>query len=433
MSVAYADFIEAKHKRHKSQGMDPGVIHDSLNDFQKATVRWALKKGKACIFAGTGLGKTRMQLEYARHIPGRRLIAAPLAVSDQTIEEAEVIGGMEVHKVRSADDIKGDGVYIVNYDRLHLLDDIEFNGVILDESSIIKSHDGHFRNYITQRFWGTEFKLACTATPSPNDYMELATHAEFMGAMTRQEMLATFFTHDGADTSKWRLKGHAKRDFWTWVASWAAVYSHPRDIGFDQPGYDLPDLIFRDHIVDVESTIQGGLFGDSKVSATQVYKVLRESAGERAELTAEIVKGDDSPCIVWCNSDDEQNRLEKLIPNAASVRGSQLIEVKESGLRSFSYGTKPTIITKPKIAGYGLNWQHCNRMIFCGVTYSFEQVYQAIRRSWRFGQTKPVTVHFVTCNAQESIKSSLKAKEEAFKSMASEVKKYCAQELMGFN
>lgn len=429
---SYTDFIQRKHRAHNPTGIEPESIHEHLFDFQADTVKWSLKKGRSCIFAGTGLGKTLMQCEWGRHFEGRKLIVAPLAVGHQTIHEARSLG-MKIRPIYSALDLVGsDGVFIVNYDRLHLVGAEKWDAVILDESSIIKSHDGKFRNYITDVFRNVPYRLACTATPSPNDYMELATHAEFCGAMSRSEMLATFFTHDGGDTSKWRLKGHAKKDFWRWVASWAAVYAHPADLGYDTPGYDLPELKFQDHLVDVPGTVLGGLFGDGRVSATKTYAVLRESADVRTEIAAKIVAEDSTrSAVIWCHTDEEQKLLEKMIPGAASVKGSQSVEEKERGLQEFSGGAKKQIITKPKIAGFGLNWQHCDRMIFCGVTYSFEQIYQAIRRCWRFGQKNPVTVHMVTCNAQSAIVDALRVKQEAFTTMAQEVKKYCAQEIRG--
>lgn len=429
MSLSYAEFLAGKTRAHTPTGIDPKSIHKVLFPFQREVTRWALKKGKACVFAGTGLGKTLMQCEFLRHIDGYKLIVAPLAVSGQTVQEAQKLG-MRVRQVWDKENVGSPGVYIVNYDRLHILEDFEWEGVVLDESSILKSHDGAFRQYITDRFARTPFKLACTATPAPNDYMELGTHAEFVGASSRLEMLATYFMHDGGDTSKWRLKRHARGDFWRWVASWACVFAHPRDLGFDEDGYDLPPLEFTDYRVEVESSIGGGLFGDDSVSATKLFKVLRESAQTRAELTASIVQREpDEPWLIWCNTDEEQNLLEKLIPKAVSVRGSDTVLNKEDRLCGFGFGKYPILITKPKIAGFGMNWQRCSRMVFCGVTYSFEQMYQAVRRCWRFGQKSPVHVYLVTCNAQESVKSSLRAKEEAFTSMAQEIAKYCTQEV----
>jgi hypothetical protein len=256
--------------------------------------------------------------------------------------------------------------------------------------------------------------------------MELGTHAEFVGAMTRAEMLATFFVHDGGDTSKWRLKRHAVSDFWQWVSTWATVFSHPRDIGFDQPGFDLPELHIHDHRVDIELD----LFDSAKVNATRVFQVLRDSSPERAKITASIVAESNDPVIVWCNTNDEQDDIENAIPWLVGVRGSDSDSHKEDALCGFGNGKYNGIVTKPKIAGFGMNWQRCNRMVFCGVTYSFEQVYQSIRRCWRFGQERDVHVHFVTCNAQESIMSALSAKEEAFNDMAREMRKYCRLEVL---
>lgn len=435
MAMPYAQFIDQKHKRHAAHGITvkPQNLHKSLFPFQRASTSWSLNKGRACVFAGTGLGKTRMQCETLRHIEGRRLIVAPLAVAEQTIDEGMVGLGMRIRHLRDGSEPIEDAIHIVNYERVHLYDHVQWDGVALDESSIIKSHDGHFRKYLTERFATTPFRFAYTATPSPNDHMELCTHAEFVGAATRSEILATYFTHDGGDTSKWRLKRHAVADYWKWVSSWALAFQHPSEIGFEQEGYDLPELLFKDYSVPVESSIAGGLFGDSKVSATQLYKVLKESAQARVDVAAAIVKSAPfEPCVVWCHTEEEQDLLEKALPDAASVKGSQAIDVKERGLMGFAGGARKVLITKPKIAAFGMNWQHCNRMVFCGVTYSFEQVYQAIRRCWRYGQRRPVTVHFVTCNAQESIKASISSKEEAFKSMGAEMGAYCKAELEAF-
>lgn len=424
----YSEFLAAKEKRHLPSGIEVSECHQTLFPFQSAVTRWALSKGKACIFAGTGLGKTMMQCEWVRQIGGRTLIVAPLAVAGQTIIEAQRLG-LQITRVMDRHDVT-DGCNIVNYDRLHHLEDIKFDAVVLDESSILKSHDGAYRQYLQGRFESTPFRLACTATPSPNDYMELGTHAEFVGAMTRVEMLATYFMHDGGDTAKWRLKRHAIGDFWRWVASWACVFSHPKDLGFSAKGYDLPELRFHDAIVEVESSIGGGLFGDADVSATKLFKVLRESAEDRASLTAKIVSEHPTdPWLIWCNTDAEQNLLCKAIPGATSVRGSDSPQDKESRLLGFSQCKHRILVTKPSIAGFGMNWQHCNRMAFCGVTYSFEQLYQAIRRCWRFGQHRPVDVYMVTCNAQDSVRSSLRAKEEAFNDMAREMAQYCTQEV----
>lgn len=428
--MTYQEFIESKRKRHAKSGIAVDDVHDSLFDFQKSVTKWALKKGRACIFAGTGLGKTRMQVEWARHIGGTRLIVAPLAVAEQTIHEARCLNGCRVQRVHSAADVVHGGINIINYDRLPHVEGINFDAVVFDESSIIKSHDGSTREYIQSRFTDTPYKLACTATPSPNDYMELGTHAELMGAASRNEMLAEYFMHDGGDTSKWRLKRHARRDFWQWVSSWACVFSHPSDIGFSADGYDLPELRIFDHVVEVESSIAGGLFGDHAVSATSLHQVLRDSAEDRAEVVKSIIQKDPHGWLVWVNTDNEQKLIEKAIPGIASVKGSDQEAHKVDRLMGFATGVYDRLVTKPKIAGYGMNWQRCHKMVFCGVTYSYEQMHQAIRRCWRFGQTQPVDVHIVTCNAQEAVRSALEAKKEMVLNMAQEVKEYCTQEVM---
>lgn len=427
--MTYAEFLARKTKVHGAYGMTVPTVHDALFDFQRPIVKWLLSKGRACLFAGTGLGKTIMQCEYARHLGGRRLIVAPLAVAGQTIEEAQNRLSLHVHRIHKRTDIGGDGVYIVNYDRLEECEGFDFEGVILDESGILKNHVGQTREYIQNRFSGTPYRLACTATPAPNDYMELGTHAEFVGAMTRAEMLATFFVHDGGDTSQWRLKRHAVEDFWKWISSWAIVVSHPRDIGFDTPGYDLPELTIHEHLVYVDGGIGGGLFGDVKVAATNLSKVLRGSIDERVDKAVELLAHRNDPVLIWCNIDAEQDSLERAFPKAASVRGSDTVERKEERLLGFAHGKYQTLITKPKIGGYGMNWQHCHCMAFVGVTYSFEQVYQSIRRCWRFGQSMPVDVHMITCNAEDAVMSSLRVKQMAHASMTHEMKRYCRLEV----
>lgn len=427
--MTYQEFINAKQKRHQSVGVEVESLHPSLFDFQSAVTKWALKKGRACIFAGTGLGKTRMQIEWCRHLNGTRLIVAPLAVAEQTIHEARELNGCRVHRIHTGADVVDGGINIINYDRLQHVEGIDFDAVVFDESSIIKSHDGSTREYIQRRFDRTPYRLACTATPSPNDYMELGTHAELMGASTRNEMLATYFMHDGGDTSKWRLKRHARRDFWQWVSSWACVFSHPSDLGFSAEGYDLPELRIHDHIVDVESSIAGGLFGDTAVSATSLHSVLRDSAEDRASVVKKIIEADPNDWLVWVNTDYEQKLIEQAIPGIASVKGSDSESHKVDRLMGFATGAHRSLVTKPRIAGYGMNWQRCHKMIFCGVTYSYEQMHQSIRRCWRFGQTNPVDVHIVTCNAQEAVKAALDSKKEMMSNMAIEVRQYCTQEV----
>lgn len=366
----YAAFLESKAKAHVADGItvDTSAMSDGLFQFSKDVAAWSLKKGRSCVFAGTGLTKTAIQCEYAKHIPGVRLIVAPLGVTEQTINEAVLRNGLEIRRANHDSDIQGSGVYITNYERLERLES-RFDAIILDESGILKSFDGHYRKYIQERFEHTRYKLACTATPAPNDYMELGTHAEFVGAMTRQEMLATFFCHDGADTAKWRLKKHAVGDFWRWVRTWAAVFRHPKDLGYDMPGFDLPPLHFHTHRVDVD-TIGGGLFGD-EVSATNLYKILKASASERVEVVRELVLAEpDEPWLIWVHTDEEQRMIEKAIPNIVSAFGSQDMDKKIDILTGFGSGKYRRLVTKPRLAGFGLNYQVCARQASCGVNYS---------------------------------------------------------------
>lgn len=423
--MTYTEFLESKAKTHVAKGVTVkrNKLTKVAHEFQKDVSLWSLEKGRSCIFGGTGTGKTLIQCEFAAHVSdGKRLIVAPLGVNEQTIQEAKDHNGLDIVRANSDADISGSGIYITNYERLERIES-QFDAIILDESSIMKSFDGHYRKYIQERFDGTRFKLACTATPAPNDYMELGTHAEFVGAMTRQEMLATYFCHDGADTSKWRLKRHAVGDFWRWVSTWAAVFSHPRDLGYELDGYDLPPLEMITHVVDVEPPM-GSLFG-GEVSATSLYKTLKNSAEERVDVVWRLIEAEpDEPWLIWCHTDEEQKMLEKCIKGSASVYGGLDVEVKVDRLLGFANGKYDRLITKPKIAGQGLNFQRCRRMAFCGVTYSFEQVYQCVRRCWRYGQTKPVYAHLVICNEQESVKAAIDIKQNAFDDMAADIKKY---------
>jgi len=422
VTSAYEEFLRAKKNTHIPSGIDVEVNHSGLFPFQRYVTSWALRTGKACVFAGTGLGKTRIQSVFANHLNGVRLILAPLAVAAQTVNEARELG-VNIRQIQSGDEVNGDGIYIANYDRVESFEWVAIDAVILDESSIIKSHDGKYRGYIQDRFKDVPFKLCLTATPAPNDYMELGTHAEFVGAMGRSQMLAQYFTHDGADTSKWRLKKHARREFFDWVANWAMVFSHPSDIGFEQPGYDLPELVIREHVIQSGAVEMGNLFGDVALNATNLHSVSAGGIDDRVAKAAEIVASEpDEPWLIWVNTDAEQDAAMKAIPGLTSVRGSDDRSAKEDRLIGFASGKYPRLITKAKIAGFGMNWQHCARMIFCGVNYSFEQQYQAIRRCYRFGQKRPVHVHYVTCTNQEQVVSAVEFKRQAAASMIQEMK-----------
>lgn len=417
----YDEFLRKKLALAPSAGVEvpKDEISPKLFEFQRDIVRWALRKGKAAMFAGTGLGKTAMQLEWAKHIHkytgGNVLILAPLAVSYQTVREGEKFG-ITVHHCRSQADVKP-GLNITNYEMLHKFRPEEFAGVVLDESSILKAYDGKTRTAIINAFSGTPFRLACTATPAPNDYMELGNHAEFLGVMTRMEMLSMFFVHDGGDTSKWRLKGHARKKFWEWVASWAVMLEKPSDLGYDDDGFILPPLNIRQVTVKTNRTVLDRLFVVEAQTLEEQRRAKKESLRERVAECARIANETDEPCIIWCYLNDESRALAEAIPDAVEIRGDHTLEYKEKAVLDFSNGYTKKIITKPSIAGHGLNWQHCSKMIFCGMDHSFESYFQAVRRCWRFGQTRPVDVYVVVSEAEGAIVENIKRKEREFREM----------------
>lgn len=427
MAVSYSEFIKSKTRNHEPSGVLRGVTHPKLFDFQSAVTRWALHKGRSSVFAGTGLGKTLIQSEFMRNIQGTRLIVAPLAVAAQTVREATMVGLDVVYAKSEADIVEG-ACHITNYDRVEAFACTKVDAVVLDESSILKSHDGAYRKYLTDRFSGVKYRLCCTATPSPNDVMELATHAEFVGAMTRSEMLATFFTHDGGDTSKWRLKRHARKEFWKWVASWACCFANPSDIGFDGSRFVLPDLRWHQHTVDSEAGIAGGLFGTPAVDATDLGRVLKASEPERVVKAVELAESTEQVCV-WCNYDSEQAEIVERIHGAVSVKGSDSQEHKERSLLGFADGAFRVLVTKPKIAGFGMNWQNCHQTVFASVSFSFEAQYQAVRRFYRFGQKSPVDAHIVCADTDESVRASLSLKARSHEEMAVETREFCRKEI----
>lgn len=420
--MTYEEFVESKRRSIAKRGFAWDESRSYLFPFQQHTAKWALSKGRACVFAGTGLGKTRVQLVCADEVAkrhGRFLILAPLAVAGQTCDEASNIG---IRTTRDMDD--QEGIIVANYDQLHNIKG-SFAGVALDESSILKSHDGAYRKELTERFADTPYRFAFTATPAPNDYMELGTHAEFMGVCTRTEMLAEWFTHDGGDTSKWRLKRHGRRDFWEWVSKWAMCYSNPSDIGYDGSMYALTELVIHDHIVG-EASQWGGMFGgeDGGVSATNIRSVQRDCLIDRIEKSVDIEQSSDAPIILWCSTNEEHAMLVKRMPHAVGVQGSDSQEHKEKALLGFARGEFKTLVTKPSIAGFGMNWQHCSRMAFVSISYSYEMLYQAIRRCWRFGQLQPVHVHMIYSDAEVAVKAALEVKKNAHASMIDEMRRY---------
>jgi len=348
------------------------------------------------------------------------LILAPLAVTAQTTAEGAAMG-IPVHVSR--DGSLSDGITAINYDRLHLVKDIDrLAGVVLDESSIIKAYDGALRSAIIEAFAATPYRLACTATPAPNDWTELGNHAEFLGVCSRTEMLATYFCHDGGETSVWRLKGHAQRDFWGWVASWGAVVRRPSDLGHQDAGYALPPLQWHDHKIAVSNEMAhaaGMLFQTNVTQLHEQRAIRRVTMDARVEKVAALVNGSADPWLVWCELNDESDALAEAIPDAVVVEGSDSPEDKADRMLGFAEGRYRVLISKPKIAGFGMNFQRCAHMAFVGASHSYESTYQAVRRCWRFGQKRPVEVHVVASTADGAIVQNYRQKEAAAVTMQS--------------
>lgn len=419
----YSSYISAKLGAVPATGLPDGSLiqRAGLFDFQASLVTWACRRGRAAIFADTGLGKSRMQISWAdavrKHTGRPVLILAPLAVAAQTVVEGSALS-VEIQHVRESADV-GPGINITNYDRLHKIDPAMFAGVVLDESSIIKHHDAKTLRVLLDAFKQTAFKLCATATPAPNDWTELGTHAEFLGVCTRQEMLAEFFTHDGGDTSVWRLKGHARHIFWQWVAQWGALVRRPSDLGFDDTAYKLPPLHLHEHTVDTEMPTNGMLFAAEAQTLSERRDARRMSIDDRVRDCAAIVNSQrDEPWVVWCDLNAEGDALTKAIDGAVQIAGADSAEVKEQRLADFAAGKFRVLVSKPSICGFGLNWQHAARMSFVGVTDSFEAYYQAVRRCWRFGQKRDVHVHVFASSAEGAVVSNLKRKERDAMQMA---------------
>jgi superfamily II DNA or RNA helicase len=414
----YKDFVQAKLAHSPPTGITGALdLHPSLFPFQQDVVRWACRRGRAAIFADTGLGKTRQQLAWAdavrRHTKKRVLVLAPLAVAQQTAAEGAAMG-LIVTVCRDGNDVQH-GINITNYDRVHRFDPSAFGAVVLDESSIIEHHDAKTLRVLLDAFATTPFKLCATATPAPNDFTELGTHAEFLGICSRAEMLAEFFCHDGGETQKWRVKGHARVAFWKWVATWAAMIRRPSDLGYDDGAYDLPSVAYHEHTVDapIDTYRRAGLlFADEARTLMDRRNARRASTTDRVAACAAKVNAESGePWIVWCDLNAESEALCKAIDGAVEIRGSDTTEEKERRLVDFAAGRIRVLVTKPSIAGFGLNWQHCARVAFVGVTDSWEAYYQAVRRCWRFGQTRAVHVHVFASESEGSVIANLKRKE----------------------
>jgi DNA methylase/Helicase conserved C-terminal domain len=424
--MTYKDFLAGKRKLFKSSGIEPKAVHESLFDFQGAIVRWALRKGRAAIFADCGLGKTRMQLEWARQIATSSgnpvLILAPIAVSEQTIAEGKEIG-LGVKHIKDDKDRDSSAIFISNYEKLHKFDCSAFSGVVLDESSILKSFDGAMRNQLVEAFERTPYKLCCTATPAPNDHMELGNHAEFLGVLTRTEMLSTYFVHDGGDTAKWRLKGHAEDDFWHWMCSWSVMIRKPSDIGFSDDGFDLPPLTIKHVTVESDQTDPDNLFALPASSLSERRVARRESLSQRVTETASICDTTEQ-CLVWCNLNDESVDCSEAIDEALEVTGSDKDEYKASTMLAFAAGNVRVLVSKPSICGFGMNFQSCHNVIFCGLSDSYEQFYQAVRRCWRFGQKQEVNVFVITSSLEQAVVENIERKQaDADKMLAEMIKR----------
>jgi DNA modification methylase len=428
--VDYDSFVASKMRRQLPHGFEPAPIRGSLFPWQKHIVQWAVRQGRAALFEDCGLGKTLQQLEWAHQVVDHThkpvLILTPLAVAHQTQREATRFGYHRVEVCRDQGDVSCDTeIAITNYERLEHFDPKAFGGVVLDESSILKNFTGKMRHALTAAFSETPFRLCCTATPSPNDYAEFGQHADFLGICTPAQMLATFFINDTFNTGDWRLKRHAEDEFWKWVAGWAACVSKPSDIGFSDEGYALPPLRMQTITVDVDIVEQKApdeLFRVATLSATTMHKEMRITAPDRAAKVAGLVNASLEPWIVWCNTNAEADELRARISDAVEVRGDDTPTEKERMLSAFTEGHARVIITKPSIAGMGLNWQHCHNVAFVGLSYSFEEFYQALRRSYRFGQQYPVNAYIVQAATEGAILQAVQAKMEAHAKMQTAMK-----------
>lgn len=410
----YNQFLETKRIKVNTAGFT--VEADSLNPmlfpFQRDIVKWALQRGRAALFEDCGLGKTPQQLEWAhqvhRHTGGNVLIFAPLAVATQTKREGEKFG-IKVNICVKQDDIRP-GVNITNYEKLHHFSPDGLSGIVLDESSILKGQDGVTRKALNDFAASIPYRLACTATPAPNDMIELTNHAEFLGVMSGKEIKALYFTQDGNTTHQWRLKGHAREEFWKWMAQWSVAIRRPSDLGHEDNGFLLPALYIHEQVVKGPA-VGGHLFAVEAQTLQERREARRSSLSERVAAAAALANGNDESWLIWCDLNAESEALTAAIPGAVEVAGRHSEEHKIDAMTGFADGRYRVLVTKPTIAGFGMNWQHCRNMAFVGLSDSYEQQYQAIRRCWRFGQTQPVNVHVVTADTEGAVVANIKRKE----------------------
>lgn len=406
----YKTFLNGKAQVGSASGFDPVWMPDFLFDFQRTLVDWAVRKGRAAIFADCGLGKTPMQLVWAqnvhKHTGKRVLILTPLAVGGQTVREAHKFG---IDAAQSRDGKLDAPITVTNYEKLHLFKPEDFGGVVCDESSILKNFAGTRRTEITAFMQAVRYRLLATATPAPNDWIELGTSSEALSYMRRVEMLAMHFTHDGGDTQKWRLRGHAQQAFWRWMATWARAVRRPSDISGDDASMVLPPLEVRESVINVGRRLPGHLFIKPAETLEEQRQERRLTLGDRCERVAQLV-AHDQPAVAWCHLNDESAMLATLIPDAVEVSGADDDDRKEEVFAAFSAREIRVLITKPSIAGFGLNWQHCSHQTFFP-SHSFEQYYQAVRRSWRFGQKQTVRVDLVTTEGERGVLENMQRKQ----------------------
>lgn len=426
----YADFLAAKTRFVSGCGFEPLWMPDFLFPFQRSLVEWAIRKGRAAIFADCGLGKTPMQLVWAQNVVERTckpvLILTPLAVGAQTVREAEKFG---IESKQSRDGTIPAKITVTNYQQLHKFDWQQFGGVVCDESSILKNFDGSFKEQITEFMKKLPYRLLCTATAAPNDYIELGTSAEALGYMRRMEMLGMFFTHDGGETSKWRIKGHAGHQFWRWVCSWARAIRFPSDMGFPNDGFVLPELNMVEHIVAANEPLPGFLFDLPACTLDEQRHERRRTINQRCEVASELAHCHPGASVLWCHLNTEGDLLNKLLPGSVQVSGADDDDKKEEAMEAFALGQITKLITKPSICGFGMNWQHCAHQTFFP-SHSFEQWYQATRRSWRFGQKNPVRIDIVTSDGERGVLENMKRKTQQASAMFEQLVKLMHDELI---
>lgn len=451
----YATFLKSKRSKRSYQGKNISLndIHSKLFDFQKYVTKWAVHKGTSALFLDTGLGKTFCQLEWCRLIGEPALIIAPLSVARQTLREAKKID-LEIKYIRHREEIDHNfQIHITNYEMIESVHDPYFKAIVLDESSILKSLDGKIKTKITKMFKDAEYKLACTATPSPNDIIELGNHTEFLGICKYQEMLAEYFIHANKVSEKvlpngeiyrekqsnkkgteWRLKNYGKKDFYAWLTGWAMSLKKPSDLGFDDNGFILPSLNIINHFLPVDWKPEGKLFFDTLKGIQERGKIRHDTIMPKIEKALEIINGSQEQWVIWCGLNDESSQITKLIPGAIEVKGSDDPEYKAKMIEDFQDGKYQFLITKAKIAGYGLNLQNSHNMIFIGLSDSWESYYQCVRRQWRFGQDKEVNVHIILTDIEREIYNNVQRKEQIAKNLHNElmnnVKNYEISELL---